>query len=654
MELSAVLGVPATELPICLCDAWGEGFPALNGDGGKLLFHVALLMRDRGMSANGAKIALSEWSGNAALTESEVSRAYASNEKLTCKILQSIGYLADRCEKDFCDFPAWRSKNKSRKTGAKAVSKESAPSPKERVLRTAENIMRRGKPLKFLVQQAQRNHIGDTDVLKHLFASIACTNSATSAGIQPELNGPKGHGKTDSVKAVFHLIPSKWKLAASISAKALYYHTDLLPGTIIFSDDVQWSEDLISTVKRSMGSFQEPQTHFTLDKNREPLPHTMPARLAWWLSSVESVADDQLKDRQYSLDIEDTKDHSAQVSDFLRQSRANKRIRFSVDWKTEVAREIIRKIKEHEPFKVVIDCAEVADWKVKEDHRTQNKFWDLVESFAIIRFEQRHIDDDGWLHASVEDFNEAKTIFMKRKANHRTGLTNAQTNIVKSIIALQKETEGATQARIAEDLGISIAAVSKSLLAIEANTRFVVHEPGVHGEKFYRSTVTALEVVYGEGDIVTLPDDYKDPFNFIQPPFNHDSTDHSTNRNDISSSNYATIQPNKGEYSNVRGVESGKDEVESEYCYARNNGLKVESKATDSEVPSLKVVESWLKASTDSESLRLIVVRFLAEVPAFVGLDGLTHGPFQPEDVASIPEGNARGLIARGAVVVVA
>lgn len=266
---------------------------------------------------------------------------------------------------------------------------------RDRKSKAISNIMKRGNVLKFLVRQAQKNHIGDTDVIKHLLASAASTNSRKSAGIQPELNGPKGHGKTDAVRSVFHLIPDKWKLSASISAKALYYHQGLLSGSIIFSDDVQWNDDLISTVKRSMGSFQEPQTHFTLDANRNPLPHTMPERLGWWLSSVESVADDQLKDRQYSLDIDEGTDHAEKVSDFLRMSRSKKRVRFSVDKGIEIAREIISRIKEHEPFRVVIDCAEFADWKVKEDHRTQNKFWDLVEALAILRFEQRYIDEDG-------------------------------------------------------------------------------------------------------------------------------------------------------------------------------------------------------------------------------------------------------------------
>lgn len=538
----------------------------------------------------------------------------SSRSKITCRELKKSETLKNLCVPEDCKL--FNGSNDADPAAKKA----------------ADIIMERGDVLKFLVKQAQRNHIGDEDVIKHLLASIACTNSLKSAGIQPELNGEKGHGKTDAVRAAFHLIPDKWKLQASVSAKSLYYHKGLLAGSIIFSDDVQWSEDLISTVKRSMGSFQEPQTHFTLDANRNPIPHTMPPRLVWWLSSVESVADDQLKDRQYSLDIDEGKGHAKEVSDFLRCSRSQKRVRFSVDQGIEVARAIISEIKEHEPFKVVIDCAEAADWKVKEDHRTQNKFWDLVEAFAILRFKQRYIDDEGWLHASVEDFNEAKAIFMRRKANHRTNLTNAQTKIVKSVIALQSEGDGATQARIAEDLGISQQAASKSLKAIVANTRFIVNSPGLHGETFYRCTVSALEVVYGEGDIVTLPDDYNDP----QPPYNHLTTNLTTNKTTNINYNQSSIQPDIGECSNV-GSEEG--QVVSLPYHALENGCKAVNEPFDSDSPSCKEVVSQVDTT---------ILRFLQPVPEFIGSDMRTYGPFQPEDVATVPAINAKNLVRSG------
>jgi DNA replication initiation complex subunit (GINS family) len=42
------------------------------------------------------------------------------------------------------------------------------------------------------------------------------------------------------------------------------------------------------------------------------------------------------------------------------------------------------------------------------------------------------------------------------------------------------------------------------------------------------------------------------------------------------------------------------------------------------------------------------VVRFLKAVPAIIGIDMKTYGPFQQEDVVAIPVENAENLIRRG------
>jgi len=42
------------------------------------------------------------------------------------------------------------------------------------------------------------------------------------------------------------------------------------------------------------------------------------------------------------------------------------------------------------------------------------------------------------------------------------------------------------------------------------------------------------------------------------------------------------------------------------------------------------------------------VVRFVEALPAIIGIDMKTYGPFKPEDVASIPAENAENLIRRG------
>jgi len=43
-----------------------------------------------------------------------------------------------------------------------------------------------------------------------------------------------------------------------------------------------------------------------------------------------------------------------------------------------------------------------------------------------------------------------------------------------------------------------------------------------------------------------------------------------------------------------------------------------------------------------------ILLRFVQEIPAIVGSDMKTYGPFEPEDIATLPPENARILIKQG------
>jgi len=44
-------------------------------------------------------------------------------------------------------------------------------------------------------------------------------------------------------------------------------------------------------------------------------------------------------------------------------------------------------------------------------------------------------------------------------------------------------------------------------------------------------------------------------------------------------------------------------------------------------------------------------LRFVKEIPAIVGSDMKTYGPFEPEDIATLPLENARILIKQGVAV---
>ncbi len=51
------------------------------------------------------------------------------------------------------------------------------------------------------------------------------------------------------------------------------------------------------------------------------------------------------------------------------------------------------------------------------------------------------------------------------------------------------------------------------------------------------------------------------------------------------------------------------------------------------------------------EKPKKMLVRFLNEIPAIIGSDMKTYGPFKSEDIATLPVENARALMKRGVVV---
>lgn len=50
-----------------------------------------------------------------------------------------------------------------------------------------------------------------------------------------------------------------------------------------------------------------------------------------------------------------------------------------------------------------------------------------------------------------------------------------------------------------------------------------------------------------------------------------------------------------------------------------------------------------------AEEVPMVVVRLMRDLPAIVGVDLETYGPFKAEDIASLPEANATPLISQGA-----
>jgi hypothetical protein len=298
----------------------------------------------------------------------------------------------------------------------------------------AAELMRYGDPVGYIIKVFNRLHVGDTGIGKVMLLSIACQSVLNSEGLQPKLSGASGKGKTHAAKAMYHLIPDLgYKLEGSLSAKSLFYHPDLRPGTVVFSDDVRINADLEDTLKKSMTNFQQTTSHMTVIKG-ESKTLTIPERITWWMTSVDNSVSDELLNRLFGLDVNDSVDQDYAVTKQQLDHAKYGTISFPEDdVDVCVCRVIIHMIK-GKLFKIDIPFADRIVWNGSGDRRNLPRFLDLIRAFTTMRYMQRFEFLDNEYLADIKDFEDAKALYEQGKAGLTTKLTESELRLVKYMV----------------------------------------------------------------------------------------------------------------------------------------------------------------------------------------------------------------------------
>ena len=299
--------------------------------------------------------------------------------------------------------------------------------------RKAQEIMKNGDPVGYIIKTYNKLHVGDTALGMIMLLSIANQSVTSSEGLQPKLTGTSGKGKTHAAKAMFHLIPDLgYRMMGSLSAKTLFYNPDLMPGTIIFADDVKMSDDLDTTLKKAMTNFQELTTHMTVIQ-QEYCELTIPPRTVFWMTSVNTDFSDELINRLYDLNVDEGPETDKAVTE-QRLKRAGKGDEaLPVDEDVKVCRAIIHTVK-CKTLRVMIPYHKEIEWKGSKDRRNLNRFLDLVQGFAMLRFMQRSSTFEDDIMASVEDFDDAKALYDATSQTQITKLTQAERKLAKWLV----------------------------------------------------------------------------------------------------------------------------------------------------------------------------------------------------------------------------
>lgn len=362
----------------------------------------------------------------------------------------------------------------------------------DEVVKAGDNILQRGKVLKFLLQQFHKNHVGDDVAGKVLILSYVSGSSLTGNGIQPGISGDAQTGKSDAMDAALHILPQDRVMKTGLSDKAAAY-IEFEPGQVVHSDDLKWTDGLVYMLKIAMSHFQQGATYTTVMKvggRLKAVPLTIPPRLLWWITGAEAAPDDQIESRQYPVDVDQNAGHALKVRDAIASRRAGRKPKFHVDRGILTARYILDQIRHAGPFNVQIPYAEWVDYRAPADYRGQQQFFDLIDALAILHFKQRQVVD-GWIQAGLQDFYEAKDVFCAKNESHITGLTKAELQIVATMTSRFEW----TQADLVAVLNKSQSTISKRLDSIMGKTAYVTRSRDRNiGEYVYRLNKVDLGV----------------------------------------------------------------------------------------------------------------------------------------------------------------
>ena len=335
------------------------------------------------------------------------------------------------------------------------IEEKKEPEVPKHIKDKSNEILDKGDPVQYIFDAHQRLHIGDEILTYTRIAAVGNQSASNTKGIQPAADGASGKGKSDGDKKFAHLLPKEYVLSGSLSDKVLYYKKDLKPGTYIQSDDVNLTEDLVSTIKRASSNFQGYTPHHTLDKDRNVIENEIPPRIVWALNSVDNVESLQLLNRQFGCSVDESEEQDQRVLEYQITCGMLGMEELPETDDVLICRELIRDIKKH-LFKVVIPFNYLIEWRDASNRRNFDMFEDMIRGFAVYRYRQRELHGD-MLFANLEDFDAAIKLYTRRTEQQGRKLSDAEMKLIKTLNSLTiadskllQEKTGLSQGRISQ------------------------------------------------------------------------------------------------------------------------------------------------------------------------------------------------------------
>jgi len=290
--------------------------------------------------------------------------------------------------------------------------KEEAPPPApvdDEHRRRAGEILKTGDPLVFLLDTFNKSHVGDRTVAECLVMSLASQSVENTNGLHVAISGNSGKGKSHACTTMLQQVPEEYRLAGTVSDKALYYNGSLKPGTVFLFDDVSLSDDLQEVLKAATANFRVSIEHQTVTTDRKLQICRIPERCVWWLAKVEDAGDDQVANRMLTVWIDDSLEQDERVLRYMKEREAREDGGDGEDPDLVVCREIwqiLKAVRLH----VSIPYARRVQFSATTNRRNPGILFDLIKASALIHRFQREAYDGG-IRANLDDFTAAARVY---------------------------------------------------------------------------------------------------------------------------------------------------------------------------------------------------------------------------------------------------
>jgi hypothetical protein len=275
-------------------------------------------------------------------------------------------------------------------------------------------ILSSGDPLREMLRTFALDHEGDATVAECLILSLASRSVINTNGLHVSVTGESGKGKSHAFETILRQVPERFRLKGAMSNKALFYHDNLQPGSVIVLDDTTLSDEMQEILKGVTTSFREPFIYRTVSRDRKGFTCTIPERCVWWVAKVEGSGDDQVFNRMLTCWIDDSPEQDQRVLArvLLRDQEVpphGDRERHEV----RVCRAMWEDLGQRRFF-VTIPFASRIRFQVHGNRRNPEMLLDLIKAHTLLRYRQREqkvIEGVSCLCASREDFLEATRVY---------------------------------------------------------------------------------------------------------------------------------------------------------------------------------------------------------------------------------------------------